>query len=106
MIEFLQQTFLTRTRDEWVEWFRGRDICFAPVKDLREAFDDEHARARGMHLVDDLGQEHVGLAIKYDDEPGRPELALPGVGAHTAEVLGELGYDDAAIAALSGDGAR
>jgi crotonobetainyl-CoA:carnitine CoA-transferase CaiB-like acyl-CoA transferase len=51
-------------------------------------------------------QEHVGLAIKYDAEPGRPELALAGVGAHTAEVLGELGYDDAAIAALSGDGAR
>ena len=106
VVDFLQQTFLTRTRDEWVEWFRGRDICFAPVKDLREAFDDEHALARGMHLVDERGQEHVGLAIKYDAEPGQPDFALAAVGAHTAEVLGELGYDEAAIAALSSDGAR
>ena len=106
VVDFLQQTFLTRTRDEWAEWFRGRDICFAPVKDLREAFDDEHARARDMRLVDPLGQEHVGLPIKYDAEPGRPDFALAAVGAHTVEVLRELGYDDAAIAAVSGDGAR
>src|SRR2546429_3212716 len=31
---FLAETFRTRTRDEWEEWFNGRDVCFAPVLDL------------------------------------------------------------------------
>lgn len=36
--DFLAATFLTRTRDEWTEWFDGRDIAFAPVLDFNEAF--------------------------------------------------------------------
>src|SRR5262245_38021292 len=36
---FLDAVFVTRTQAEWVEWFEGKDVCFAPVRDLREAFD-------------------------------------------------------------------
>jgi crotonobetainyl-CoA:carnitine CoA-transferase CaiB-like acyl-CoA transferase len=100
LIDFLRERFATRTRDEWVEWFRGRDIGFAPVKDLREAFDDPQAEARGMRLRDDDGLEHIGTPLKFRDEPGAPRFTLPAVGEHTHEVLRALGYDDAAIAAI------
>jgi crotonobetainyl-CoA:carnitine CoA-transferase CaiB-like acyl-CoA transferase len=100
VIEFVQGVFETRTQAHWVEWFRGRDIGFAPVKTLREAFDDPHTNARGMHLVDDLGQEHVGVPIKFADEPGRADFALPALGQHNEEVLRGVGYSDAELAAL------
>ncbi|MCM2310643.1 MAG: CoA transferase [Steroidobacteraceae bacterium] len=105
VVEFLQGVFATRTQAEWVEWFRGRDICFAPVKNLREAFDDPQVRSREMRLVDELGQEHIGLPIKYSAEPGRADFRLPQLGEHTEEVLRAAGYSDAEMAALREDGA-
>ena len=104
--EFLQSVFLTKTQAEWVEWFGTKDIGFAPVKTLREAFDDPHTNARGMHLVDERGQEHVGLAIKFAREPGRANFRPPQLGEHTDEVLRGLGYSDAELIALRGLGAQ
>ena len=100
LIDFLRERFATRSRDEWVEWFRGKDIGFAPVKDLREAFDDPQAEARGMRLRDAQGHEHIGTPVKFRTEPGEPRFSLPAVGEHTHEVLRSLGYDDSAIAAI------
>ena len=105
LIEFLRGVFLQRTRDEWVEWFRGKDIGFAPVKDLREAFDDPQASARGMRIVDDAGYEHIGVPIKFAAEPAEPRLDLPAIGQHNTEVLESIGYDAARIAALRASGA-
>lgn len=100
LIEFLRATFLTRTRDEWETWFRGKDIGFAIVKDLREAFDDPQARARQMRLLDEQGREHIGMAVKFIDEPGRVNFTLAGKGEHNEGILRELGYDETAIRAL------
>ncbi|HMK67374.1 MAG TPA: CoA transferase [Stellaceae bacterium] len=90
VIEFLASVFAERSMAEWVEWFRDRDVCFSPVKTVREAFDDEHARARGMVLLDEAGREHLGPVIKFSDEPARPRLAAPGLGADTEELVRAL----------------
>jgi len=87
VIEFLERIFAERSMTEWVEWFRERDVCFAPVLSVREAFDDEHARARGMILLDEAGREHLGPVIKFRDEPARPRLAAPALGADTSEFV-------------------
>ena len=105
MVEFLQGQFETRTQAEWIEWFRGRDVCFAPVKNLREAFDDPQANAREMHLVDSLGQEHIGLPIKFSGEPGRADFSLPRLGEHTEDVLRWAGYGEDELVALREAGA-
>ena len=97
---FLQSVFLTKTQAQWVEWFSQKDIGFAPVKTLREAFDAPHSDARGMHIVDEYGQEHVGLPIKFSGEPGRADLHVPHLGEHTAVTLRELGYSDSDVATL------
>ncbi|MBV6422656.1 MAG: Acetyl-CoA:oxalate CoA-transferase [Steroidobacteraceae bacterium] len=90
VIEFLRGVFAARTQADWIEWFRGKDICFAPVKNLREAFDDPHAQARGMRLVDESGHEHIGLPIRFAHEPGRADLTLPAQGEHTALYFPQL----------------
>lgn len=104
LIDFLRSTFLSRSRDEWAEWFKGKDIGFAIVKDLREAFDDPQALARGMRLLDDQGREHIGIAVKFTDEPGRVNFSLARKGEHNTEVLSSLGYDANTIESLQAAG--
>lgn len=77
VVDFLKATFGGRTQAEWVQWFEGRDVAFAPVKNLREAFDDPQALARGMRLLDAEGREHIGVPIRFLNEPAKPNLAIP-----------------------------
>ena len=91
VIEFLRSLFLEKTQAEWIEWFRDRDICFAPVKTLREALDDPQARHRGMLLIDSNGREHLGVPIKFQHEPAQPRLTVPRLDEHRAEILSRIG---------------
>jgi len=84
---YLRETFATRTRDEWEAWFEGRNVCFAPLLDLHEAFAHPHAKARGMVERDAEGNLHIGLPIKFRDEPGMLDPRLPTLGQHTTEVI-------------------
>ncbi len=86
--DFLAETFATRTRDEWEAWFSGRDVCFAPVLDLKEAFDHPQVAARDMLVRDGEGNLHIGIPIKFRNEPGRLDPTLPELGEHTEEIAG------------------
>ena len=90
LIDFLRAFFLKQPQAHWVEWFAGRDICFAPVQDLKQAMDDPHLAARNMILRDEHGHRHLGVAMKFADEPARPRLTIPTYGEHTEAVLGEI----------------
>lgn len=87
---FLAETFRTRSRDEWEAWFAGRDVCFAPVLDLREAFARPQVAARDMLVRDADGNLHIGIPIKFRHEPGQLNPRLPKLGEHTQAVLQEL----------------
>jgi crotonobetainyl-CoA:carnitine CoA-transferase CaiB-like acyl-CoA transferase len=86
---FLRETFATRTRNEWEAWFEGRDVCFAPLLDLHEAFHRPQVAARRMLVRDADGNLHIGLPIKFRDEPGALNPKLPSLGQHTAAVIAE-----------------
>ena len=70
-IAFLRDTFVQRTLTEWEAWFAGRDICWSPVLDLEQAWSEEHVYAREMRWTDEQENDHIGIAIKFDREPGR-----------------------------------
>lgn len=80
---FLRETFKQKTRAEWESWFEGRDVCFAPVKNLKEAFEDPHLVARGMLSHDAEGSEIVGTPLLFRHEPGRPDPTVPPVNDDT-----------------------
>ncbi len=101
---FLEQTFRTRTQAAWIVWMAEKDIAFAPVKSLREGLDDAQARAREMVVVDDRGWEHIGLPVKFENEPGRVDFDLPALGQHSADILRGLGYTAAELEAMKAKG--
>jgi crotonobetainyl-CoA:carnitine CoA-transferase CaiB-like acyl-CoA transferase len=90
LMEFLQGQFETRTQAEWEAWFAGRDIGFAPVRNLREAFDEAQVRERGMLLVDEAGIEHVGVPIRFACEPAQPRFGLPEAGQDNEALITSL----------------
>ena len=59
---FLQDTFRTRTRAEWEDWFESRDVAFAPVRDFREAFASEPAAS---HVHEENGRHHIRPPIRF-----------------------------------------
>lgn len=89
--EFLADTFAGRSLAGWSAFLQDKDVCWAPVKTLTEAFDDSHTRARGMVWEAPDGGLHLGIPIRFSHEPGRIDPRLDDVGESTDEVLGELG---------------
>ncbi len=102
--DFLERTFKARSRDQWVAWMADKDIAFAPVKSLREGLDDPQVRAREMVVEDARGFEHIGLPVKFENEPGRVDVALPALGEHSEDILRSLGYTAAEIEAMKAKG--
>lgn len=87
---FLRETFARETLDHWVTWFESRDICFAPVLNLHEAWHSPQVAARGMLLTDSQGNHHIGTPINYRNEPGQPDLNLPDLDGNGAEIRAEI----------------
>lgn len=98
---YLDQLFLTRTRDEWFETLRQKDIPVSKVNSLDEVFNDEQVRHRNMLIeIDDpeLGLvKQVGIATKLSETPGKVRSLAPTYGEHTREILGQLDYAEEAI---------
>ena len=103
--KFLRETFITQDQQYWVDWFADVDAAFAPVNDLRQGMDDPQVRARDMVVEDENGQEHLGIPIKFEREPGRINFHAPGLGEHNESIARELGLDDAEIQDLKDGGA-
>ena len=102
---FLEQRFSEKPRDAWFDELRDLEACVTPVLDMQEALADAHNRAREMVVA----LEHpafgtirqVGIAPKLSETPGSVRTLAPRPGEHTEEILRELGYDAARIAAVT-----
>lgn len=105
---FLRETFAQQPLAHWEAFLQPLDVCWAPVRSLKEALATEQVRARGM--VQQAEQQghgggritQLGIPIRYQQEPGRIDPEIPELGQHTHEVLGALGLDSRAIEAASG----
>ena len=95
-MEKIQETMLTRPRDEWVEAIRKADASVAPVYRIDEVAAEPHFRHRGMFLEPSHPTQgrvkQVGLPIKLSRTPGQFRSFAPLLGQHTDELLRSLGY--------------
>ena len=77
LIDFFTALFATKTRAEWEAFLGPIDLCWAPVRTLKDAFGDANAQVRAMLLRDETGNPHIGPAIKFKNEPAEPKFELP-----------------------------
>ncbi|OLD42973.1 MAG: hypothetical protein AUI83_18865 [Armatimonadetes bacterium 13_1_40CM_3_65_7] len=79
-----------------------------PILNYEQVFADPHVRHRGMvqQIEHPVGGRinQLGPAVKLSATPAHLRRAAPTFGQHTVEVLGELGYDPAAIDRLAAEG--
>ncbi len=77
LIDFLVEIFVTKTQTEWEAFLLPLDLCWAPLRNLKQAFADEQTLARAMLLIDEEGNRHIGPAVKFAREPARADLHVP-----------------------------
>ena len=102
--EELAQVFRTRTTEAWCVALRDTGVRYAPVRDHRQVLADPGAWENGYftEAVDDKGDSRgiVATPIRMSGTPLEPSGGVPGLGAHTDEVLRQAGISDTEIAAL------
>lgn len=100
----IQLEFAKRDFAEWREVFATLDACVEPLLPLSEAL--EHPQIVARELVVEVpregraGQRQMACPIKFSSGLPPPRHIGAPVGAHTLEVLQQLGYDPEQIAEL------
>lgn len=90
VMDFLAAEFRKKPLSEWQAYLATLDVCWGGVNTLPEAVSHPNLLARGMIRRDETNRRHVGPPIRFRHEPAQPLLQEPGLGEHTALVLGNV----------------
>ena len=109
LMERAEQIFQTKTASEWLSELGAVGVPAAPMRFIETMIDDEQALANDLIVEHDhsvVGKvRSVGPVTHMSETPPEAELPSPALGQHTDEVLAEIGYSAAEIAALREAGA-
>ena len=106
--QLVAEWMAARTVADALEQFAAAGLPAAPVRSYAEAARDPLVREREMLQEVDVegrrGVPVVGPAAKFSRTPTSVRSGAPALGAHTDEILAELGVDPEERAALRRDG--
>lgn len=108
LIKIIQNEFVSRSYDYWVDVLSKNKLIWAPVKTPLEVTQDEQAVANDF--FGDWDHPTYGKVrmlnnpIKLSKTEARNRSKAPDLGEHTLEILKELGYSQEMIDKMKSDG--
>jgi crotonobetainyl-CoA:carnitine CoA-transferase CaiB-like acyl-CoA transferase len=108
LVPQLEARFASEPRAHWLARLADAGVPAAPVQDVSEVAAAEQTEALG--ILQELPHPGVqdlripAFPVSIDGERVRHASAPPGLGAHTAEVLAEVGYSESEVAELVATG--
>jgi len=105
---YMRQFFLTKSRDEWFDLMKDKNIPIGKVYDLDEVFSDPQLQHRQLlheiNLPDGRKEQAIGFGMKLLGTPGEIRWPAPVPGEHTKETLLGIGYSEEMITELDRQG--
>ena len=103
----LAATLRTRTSAQWIELLNAAGIPCGPIYRVDQVFADPQVKHLGVAAAvthPTLGPiALIANGAGLSRTPAQVATTLPPIGAHTDEILGEIGYTEAEIQALRRD---
>jgi crotonobetainyl-CoA:carnitine CoA-transferase CaiB-like acyl-CoA transferase len=102
LIAILEETFAERDFAEWKPLLEALDIPWELISSIHDVAEDPQVHANGMMRKMAVGDARISIVAgpaAWDGEQFCAEpVAAPPLGAHTAELLAQIGYGPEAIA--------
>ena len=96
--------FVTKTRSEWVDFFKQDDICLTVINELDELEHDPYLNQRGMFVQNEhpsVGKyKTINQPLKFKETTFDNNWNAPELGSDSASILKELNYTETDIANL------
>ena len=108
LVAIFDEKFAEKTRDEWTVILTREGCIFTPVQTPLEVSNDPQASANNYFI--DVQHpawgkiKMTGFPWDFSETPASWRCEAPGLGQHTDEILGELGYTKETIADLRKEG--